>query len=309
MSVNESYIDRLSTFRNAIFVDGWSSLPSQKLVLVVNGKRIEAQRAPCERRDLIHKYGEQARHWGFSATFVATLDDALHASEGRIFISQAGGDVLASGMGRPAGDAEIRTHTALLDTFFQAFRTAERRNVLEIGSRARSGISRRNLFPDSNYIGLDVLDGENVDIVGDAHELSSLIHGPIDFVFSVSVFEHLMMPWKVAAELSRVMAPGGLVCIQTHQTWPVHDAPWDFWRFSKDSWPALFNAATGFEVLETAYFEPVNIASVYEMGNAATRFGDQRGYGGVSVLARALGPSRVSWDVSLAEILETHYPA
>jgi hypothetical protein len=139
--------------------------------------------------------------------------------------------------------------------------------------------------------------------------LSSLIHGPIDFVFSVSVFEHLMMPWKVAAELSRVMAPGGLVCIQTHQTWPVHDAPWDFWRFSKDSWPALFNAATGFEVLETAYFEPVNIASVYEMGNAATRFGDQRGYGGVSVLARALGPSRVSWDVSLAEILETHYPA
>ena len=30
----------------------------------------------------------------------------------------------------------------------------------------------------------------------------------------------------------------------------LHDAPWDFWRFSADSWDALFNKRTGFIILD-----------------------------------------------------------
>ena len=40
-----------------------------------------------------------------------------------------------------------------------------------------------------------------------------------------------------------MLKPGGVVITQTHQTWPVHDRPWDFFRFSKDSWRGLFNEA------------------------------------------------------------------
>jgi hypothetical protein len=76
---------------------------------------------------------------------------------------------------------------------------------------------------------------------------------------SLSVFEHLAMPWKVAVEMAKVMAPGAVAYIQTHQTYPIHDAPWDYWRMSKDAWPALFNRSTGFEILDIGEAEPAFI--------------------------------------------------
>jgi hypothetical protein len=49
----------------------------------------------------------------------------------------------------------------------------------------------------------DIKVGENVDIVGDAHRLTSLFKaGQFDFAYSISVFEHLLWPWKVALELN-----------------------------------------------------------------------------------------------------------
>lgn len=83
---------------------------------------------------------------------------------------------------------------------------------LEIGFRARSGIIRRQHIPETwHYIGADVLPGPNVDIVVDAHKLSSSIpRRSINGVMSLSVFEHLAMPWKAAIELNRVMVKGAI---------------------------------------------------------------------------------------------------
>lgn len=76
--------------------------------------------------------------------------------------------------------------------------------VLEIGSRNVSNVTRKDLFPNaSKYVGFDVLDGENVDVVGDAHQLSEYVaENSFDIVYSVSVFEHLMFPWKAALEIN-----------------------------------------------------------------------------------------------------------
>lgn len=59
--------------------------------------------------------------------------------------------------------------------------------VLEIGSRARSGISLKHLFrPPRHYTGFDISPGPNVDVVGDAHNLSHhLPHHSFDAAFSV----------------------------------------------------------------------------------------------------------------------------
>src|SRR6266446_636421 len=76
-------------------------------------------------------------------------------------------------------------------TFFSCLRPGT--SVLELGARARSGISRRDLFKDLNYTGFDIKDGENVDVVGDAHRLTSMFErGQFDFAYSISVFEHLL---------------------------------------------------------------------------------------------------------------------
>ena len=46
------------------------------------------------------------------------------------------------------------------------------------------------------------------------------------------------MPWKAILEINAVLAEGGLLFVATHQSWPPHELPWDFWRYS----PAAFQA-------------------------------------------------------------------
>ena len=54
--------------------------------------------------------------------------------------------------------------------------------------------------------------GPNVDVIGDAHHLSRFLNGHFDFVFFIAVFEHPLIPWKVAIEMNKVMTKGGLAC-------------------------------------------------------------------------------------------------
>ncbi|MDO8539354.1 MAG: hypothetical protein Q7S40_02855 [Opitutaceae bacterium] len=182
--------------------------------------------------------------------------------------------------------------------------------VLEIGSRARSAITRREQIPPHlAYVGMDILPGPNVDVVGDAHELASLLgRGRFSAAFSFSVFEHLAMPWKVALELNHVLAVGGLVYTSTHQTWPVHEEPWDFWRFSSTSWQTLFNAATGFEVMEAVCGEPARIHAYRAQANT-------RGmhlcpaYLGCAAIVRKISDTALSWPVPRDVATAGMYPS
>lgn len=181
--------------------------------------------------------------------------------------------------------------------------------VLEIGSRARSAITSRHRIPARlDYLGLDILDGPNVDVVGDAHELSRIFSGR-RFVaaFSASVFEHLAMPWKVALELNRVLLPGGIVYTATHQTWPVHEEPWDFWRFSKHSWQTLFNPATGFEIVEAVCGEPARVHACRT--SPVTRYlPDSPAYLGSASIVRKISDTTLSWPVPLEIAARGNYP-
>lgn len=122
--------------------------------------------------------------------------------------------------------------------------------VLEIGSRQVTGVSRRELFADSvEYLGFDVHHGPGVDVTGDAHELASYFQdASMDAILSISVFEHLAFPWKVAMEINRVLKPGGVCYVSTHPCWPTHELPWDFWRFPLAGLRLLFSEPTGFRV-------------------------------------------------------------
>jgi len=181
-------------------------------------------------------------------------------------------------------------------------------DFLEIGARARSGISRRDAVPDGwNYTGFDIIAGENVDVVGDAHQLSRHFDQKFDAVMALSVLEHILMPWKMIVELNRVMKPGGIGFFLTHQGWPVHDAPWDFWRFSDQSWRALLNAATGFEIIEARMGEPTFV--VPQRLHPVNAFGmGQYSYLVSSVLFRKVGDTTLDWPVEVADITATHYP-
>ncbi|MBL9079218.1 MAG: hypothetical protein JNL08_17075 [Planctomycetes bacterium] len=70
-----------------------------------------------------------------------------------------------------------------------------------------------------------------------------------DAMVSVAVFEHLLMPWKVAIEMNKVLRVGGVVRLTSHESFPLHEEPWDFFRFGTACWDTLFNQVTGFAVI------------------------------------------------------------
>lgn len=181
-------------------------------------------------------------------------------------------------------------------------------SILELGSRARSGNTYRTWFPSaSKHTGVDVSDGENVDLVADIHTLSTSVEDQFDFAFSISVFEHLLMPWVAAVELNKVLVEGGIAFIQSHPTWPLHDEPWDFFRFSKDSWHGLFNSLTGFEVLDAAHSME---ACIFPAAAAGAEHEDmilQRTFLLSACLVKKISEPKVDWSCDPSGIYNLQY--
>jgi hypothetical protein len=190
-------------------------------------------------------------------------------------------------------------------------RAGKRARVLEVGSRAVSGVTVRERFAAGvEYVGMDVHAGPNVDVTGDAHVLGELFAPEsFDGVFSLSVFEHLLMPWVVVLETNKILKVGGLTMIATHPTWPPHELPWDFWRFQENAFWALFNQATGFEIVAVVSRTP---ARIFPMQRASRLLGTVKTIApmGVAVLARKIGPAdpRLSWPLRAADVTASAYP-
>jgi SAM-dependent methyltransferase len=119
-------------------------------------------------------------------------------------------------------------------------------------------------FPAAELVRTDINAGAGVDIAADAHDLAPFDDDEFDTVISRSVFEHLARPWIATAVIERVLKPGGLVFIDTHQTFPLHGYPDDYFRFSVDAMRVLF-ADAGLEVIEANYILPCTIVQPPEV--------------------------------------------
>jgi SAM-dependent methyltransferase len=132
--------------------------------------------------------------------------------------------------------------------------------VLEIGSREVTGESSfRYELEKAHYVGFDLYPGNNVDVVGDAHQLSSYFEGQdkFDIIFSSSCFEHFAMPWIVAVEIGTLLKVGGIVFFETHFSYSSHEGPWHFFQFSDMALKVLFSEALGFECIEAGVSNPI----------------------------------------------------
>lgn len=126
--------------------------------------------------------------------------------------------------------------------------------VLDVGSMGDRASSYRALFepPAFEYVGLDLADGPNVDLVPtDPYRWDALGSESFDLVISGQAFEHNPYFWITLAEIARVLVQGGLTAIIAPSRGPVHRHPFDCWRFYPDSWSALC-PYVGLELLESS---------------------------------------------------------
>lgn len=70
-----------------------------------------------------------------------------------------------------------------------------------------------------------------VDIVCDAYSVP-LAEGSVDTILLTEVLEHLERPADALAECLRLLRAGGHVIATTPFSWPLHEAPRDFFRYS-----------------------------------------------------------------------------
>gem|GEM_PF-3195460 len=250
---------------------------------------------------------------GWEITLDALVEPAAFPGEAALLLTQGEVSWAITVADLMAEAAAGQAHPLLPDfrAAIDAWRAAhpgQRPRLLDIGGRARSGKQRSLDYPDCDVTVLDIVAAAGVDVVGDAHALSRhFAPARFDFALSVAVFEHLAMPWKAAVEMAKVLKPGGLALVFSHQTIAMHDLPWDFFRFSDAAYGALFNPATGFEIVTARMTSFMHIvpSAWTERHRGAEAAG---GFEGSSVLVRKIGEPRVDWPVTVAEVTGTSYP-
>ena len=165
---------------------------------------------------------------------------------------------------RPDQTAADHPANVLLANFIHRLHAIRNAQVLELGTKrsnpTQSTVHREWAAADAVYICSDFEDGLDVDLLADVHTLSqSVAPDSQDAVIACSVFEHVQRPWIGAAEIAKVLRPGGQVFIQTHFAFPIHGYPSDYWRYTRDALETIFGADAGLSIIGSAYQFPVDL--------------------------------------------------
>jgi SAM-dependent methyltransferase len=114
--------------------------------------------------------------------------------------------------------------------------------VLDFGARTslKQTVTHRTLFDgyDCTFTGVDIKDGNNVDLVMKKPYRIPVRAGSVDVVITGQVFEHVPFMWVSFLEIARVLRPGGLILMTVPSRGHVHSF-YDCWRYYPDSMRAL----------------------------------------------------------------------
>jgi len=115
--------------------------------------------------------------------------------------------------------------------------------VLEIGSRQEKNqknvANLRRLFPQGEYLGVDMRSGPGVDRVVNAEKLP-FKDNSIDVVLCLETLEHAEKPWLISEEIERVTKNSGVMIVSSQQNFPIHMHPSDYFRFTPYGLKSLF---------------------------------------------------------------------
>ena len=304
------WIDQFWCDAHGLFLSGWVHAFEHRVrrLTIESGGRSVAAASFRDRPDLLSHYPEHehVRNSGFALYLAAPAGHPVQ------FTVDTDGGATGFTLDLPEGplpplprDGGVMTDVSPTLRRFAELANARGGRILQLGARsvpARSGrlpLPRRLLH--GTVIGLDIHPGPLVDVVGDAHRISCMLREKsIDSVVSAAVLEHVAAPWVVAAEINRVLKPGGLTYHHVPSAWPPHAQPNDFWRFSAAALRVLFGPETGFEVLAAADGGPATLLPGPEWRQKFLNMPTLPVFAGAEILARKvadLAPGAVAWPL------------
>lgn len=153
-------------------------------------------------------------------------------------------------VGEWASDAQGNTvglRRADMESVMQHFATFDG-PVLHIGSKASDidTTSRwRRVYAGKQVIGIDIEDGQNVDYVFDITKNISGLRKKTgikqyETIVAYHLLEHVKNPFETAANIEKLLKPGGRLVISVPWVQAFHAYPDDFWRISFSGLRQLF---------------------------------------------------------------------
>jgi SAM-dependent methyltransferase len=149
--------------------------------------------------------------------------------------------------------------------------SAEATTVLVVGGgRQRAWLDRLLIHGASRcqIIYSDIDSGADVDLFCDGHDLP-FQDGVVDAVVTTAVLEHVLYPERVAAEIARVLKPGGLLYSELPFMQQVHEGAYDFTRYTLSGHRRLFNV---FQEIDSGLVAGPSTALVWAIENFALAF-------------------------------------
>jgi len=109
-------------------------------------------------------------------------------------------------------------------------------------------------FSAHRYCGFDLAIGDaawdysRINVRGDLADMP-FRDATFDACLSIVTLEHVREPMRVVQEMSRALGPGGRLLLVAPLEWEVHQAPHDFFRYTRHGLEYLLHEA-GFEAIE-----------------------------------------------------------
>ncbi|UYN94889.1 MAG: methyltransferase domain-containing protein [Enhydrobacter sp.] len=137
-------------------------------------------------------------------------------------------------------------------------------SVLQVGSRPSlsdrnepnwRGLIGRRFGDKATFVGIDLLEGSNVDTVGDICSPLPVLRNRVgrarfDLIICCHVLEHTPDPRRAAHNIEGMLRAGGLAYVSTPWSQAFHATPDDYWRFSIRGLMLLF---ARLEILSSFY--------------------------------------------------------
>jgi hypothetical protein len=97
----------------------------------------------------------------------------------------------------------------------------------------------RPFFPGREYVGADMREGPGVDRILDLHCID-LPSDSVGTVICLDTLEHVERPREALREVHRILSPEtGVAVISSVMDFPIHDYPYDYWRFTPKAFESL----------------------------------------------------------------------
>lgn len=126
--------------------------------------------------------------------------------------------------------------------------------VLELGSRwAHGGVPQTLFTGEHAYTGIDMLEGQGVDLVMNFHDLQTVFKAhSVDTVLCLETLEHDDRFWLTLEQVARVLKRGGhfVLSVPTEGYLWYHPYPQDYYRFTRDAFTEVLMDPSLYELLD-----------------------------------------------------------